>query len=268
MRCVIGLLALGTILQLCAAASLAQAGGPRGSVEQSRLAKLRDIQRGAEQALERTGDYRVRLHRREMVSGRRNDDRLMLTVRHKPFSVHIKCLPGGENEGRQMIYVAGSSPEDTMSVLTGKGDILAGMRMDLSIRSERVTSQSRRTIAEAGFFHVVQRFNLALERYLGGQPKTSEFEPIGLQPRQESRAPMDVILQHIVAGEEPLLPHGGKRYWHFNQDADLPERHLPTLIITFDDRGQEVEYYFHDRLLPRLALDTRDFDPDRVWGKH
>jgi hypothetical protein len=241
------------------------AGEPKSSIEPAKAAKLRDIQRQAQVAADRLGDYRVRLHRREVIHSHRNDDRLMLTVRRQPFSVHIKCL-GGENEGREMIYVAGR-PDDTMNVLTGKGDILCGLRMEMSIKSERVTSQSRRTIAEAGFGHVVRRFSLAIDRFLAGQPKASEFESIGLQTRTESRAPMDVLVQHLPPGDEALLPHGGKRFWHFNQDADLPERHLPTLVITFDDRGQEVEYYFHDRLLPRVNLENRDFDADQVWTK-
>jgi len=242
------------------------AGEPKENVSPARVAKLREVQRQAEQTVEGLADYRVRLHRRELVNGHRTDDRLMMTVRRKPFSVHIKCLPGGVNEGREMLYLEGKT-EETMSVLTGKGDILSGIRMELSIRSERVTSQSRRTIAEAGFGHIVERYSLAVERYLSGQPRASELEPLGLQTRPESRAPMDVILQHIPVGDEPLLPHGGKRYWHFNQDADLAERHLPTLIITFDDRGQEVEYYHHDRLLPRVAVESQDFDGDRLWGK-
>jgi hypothetical protein len=242
-----------------------QAGEPKPAVAAARATKLRDIQRQAQFAVDRLGDYRVRMHRRELINSHRNDDRLMMTVRRQPFSVHIKCL-GGENEGREMIYVAGR-PDDTMNVLTGKGDILCGLRMAVSIRSERVTSQSRRTIAEAGFAHVVQRFTRAVDRYVTGQPKASDFETVGLQTRAESRAPMEIVVQHLPPGDEALLPHGGKRFWHFNQDADLPERHLPTLVITFDDRGQEVEYYYHDRLLPRINVENRDFDADQVWTK-
>src|SRR4051794_33616572 len=95
------------IVGLTSAGSLAgwAAGSePKTGVEPARAAKLRDVQRQSQLAVDRIADYRVRLHRREMVQGNRNDDRLMMTVRRKPFSVHIKCL-GGENEGREMIYV-------------------------------------------------------------------------------------------------------------------------------------------------------------------
>ncbi len=235
-------------------------------VEPARTAKLRDLLAKAQQAADRLSDYRVRLRRREIIGGKRGvEDILMLTIRSKPFSVHVKCLPGSENEGREMLYVA-AKPED-MHVLTGKGDVLAGMRMDVSIRSEMVTANSRRSIDEAGFAYALQKLGLAVDRYLTGQPASGEFEPLGLQTRSESRAPMEVVLQHIPANQEPLMPHGGKRYWHFNADPDSAERFLPTLLVTFDEKGQEVEYYYHDRLLPRVNLENHDFDADQLWSR-
>lgn len=237
------------------------------SVEPARAAKLREILSNANQSLDQLGDYRVRLRRREVVAEKQcHEDLVMLTIRAKPFAVHVKCLPGCENEGREILYVAGKSQE-SLQVLTGKGDVLAGMRMELSLHSDMVTANSRRALNEAGFANVLQRFSLAVDRYLSGQPHASIFEPLGLQTRSESRAPMEVVMQRIPPREEPLLPQGGLRYWHFSADADLAERHLPTLIITFDDKGQEVEYYLHDRLLPKVPLDARDFVADKLWAK-
>ncbi|MBL8825056.1 MAG: DUF1571 domain-containing protein [Planctomycetia bacterium] len=236
-------------------------------VEPAQAAKLREILSNAQQSMEKLEDYRVRLRRREVVAGRQcQEDVVMLTVRHKPFAVHIKCLPGGENEGREILYV----PElyhEMLKVLTGKGDVLSGIRMDVSMKSDMATANSRRGLNEAGFANVIQRFGLAVDKYLAGQPRCSTFETLGLQTRAESRAPMEVVIQKIPAGEEALLPHGGIRYWHFSADADLPERHLPTLIITFDDKGQEVEYYSHDRVLPHITLDQKDFHADHLWSR-
>lgn len=242
------------------------ANSPTG-VEPVRAAKLRQVLSNANQSLEKLGDYRVRFRRREVVAGKQcHEDVIMLTIRQKPFAVHAKCLPGCENEGREILYVAGES-EENLHVLTGKGDVLSGLRMEVPLRSETVTSHSRRGLDQAGFTKVVHQFGLAVDRYLSGQYRVSEFEPIGLQTRAESRAPMEVVVQNIPANEEPLLPHGGTRYWHFNADADAVERHLPTLIITFDEKGQEVEYYLHDRLLPQVTLDAQDFAADRLGGK-
>ena len=240
---------------------------PSTSIEPARAAKLREIIGNANQSLERLGDYRVRMRRREIVGGKTcHEDLVMLTIRCKPFAVHVKCLTGSENEGREILYLAGQQ-EEMFQVLTGKGDVLAGMRMDVAINSFMVTSNCRRGLNEAGFTNMMQRFNLAVDRYLAGQAHVSDFEPQGLQTRAESRAPMEVVLQRIPAGEEPLLQHGGTRYWHFNADADAAERHLPTLVITFDDKGQEVEYYLHDRLIPKVSIEAQDFNADKIWSK-
>lgn len=259
-----------SLVLFCVLSILATEGhsaGPTTTVEAARAAKLRELISNANQSLERLGDYRVRMRRREIVGEKTcHEDLAMLTIRCKPFAVHVKCLTGSENEGREIIYLAGQH-EEMFQVLTGKGDVLAGMRMDVSVNSLMVTSNCRRGLNEAGFSNMMQRFGLAVDRYLAGQGHASEFEPLGLQTRAESRAPMEVVLQRIPAGEEPLLQHGGIRYWHFNADADAAERHLPTLVITFDDKGQQVEYYLHDRLIPKVALEARDFNADKIWSK-
>jgi hypothetical protein len=237
------------------------------TIDPSRASKLRQLVAQAHQAADRLTDYRVRLRRREVIGDKQGmEETLMLTVRNHPFCVHVKCLPGSENEGREMLYVAGK-PDAPMHVLTGKGDVISGLHMEVGVHCDRVMANSRHGIDEAGFSHSIERLNSALERYLAGQAGTGEFEPIGLQPRSESRVPMDVVVQHISPQQEKLLPHGGKRYWHFNTDPDAAERHLPTLVITFDDRGQQVEYYCFDRLLPRVVLESSDFDPERRWSR-
>jgi hypothetical protein len=262
-RCPLGV-SIISIFLVCI--SYLQSADP-AEVEPAQAVKLRTIQRNAQQSLEKLEDYRVRLRRREMVSGKQcQEDVVMLTIRHKPFAVHVKCLPGSENEGREILYVP-EQYQEMLKVLTGKGDVLSGIRMDVGLKSDMVTANSRRGLNEAGFANVIQRFSLAVDKFLAGQPRCSTFEPLGLQTRAESRAPMEVVMQKIPPGEEALLPHGGLRYWHFSMDADLPERYLPTLIITFDEKGQEVEYYSHDRVLPRIPLDQSDFHAELIWSR-
>jgi hypothetical protein len=248
--------------------AICHANAPAGAkVDPARAAKLRDICANAQHATDHLTDYRVRFHRREMINDKQGkEETLMLTIRSKPFCVHVKCLAGSENEGREMLYDS-SKAGASMHVLTGRGDVIAGLHMELGIRSERVMASTRHSIDEAGFAHATERLGIAVEQYLTGQPKASQFEPLGLQTRSESRVPMEVMLQHIPAQQEPLLPHGGKRYWHFNADPDVAERFLPTLVVTFDDRGRQVEYYFYDRLLPKVLLEMQDFDAEKRWGK-
>jgi len=261
---VIRFLAIGILLAGIASLTELASAQNINPIEPARAAKLREILSNAHQSLERLENYRVRLRRRELVGGKQShEDVVMLTIRAKPFAVHVKCLPGSENEGREIIYAAEQA--DSLQILTGKGDVLAGMRLNVAANSEMVTANCRRSLSEAGFANVMQRFALSVDRYLSGQTRVSEFETIGLQTRSESRAPMEVVIQHIPPREEALLPHGGTRYWHFSADADLAERHLPTLIITFDEKGQEVEYYHHDRLLPKVTVESHDFIADRLW---
>jgi hypothetical protein len=37
------------------------------------------------------------------------------------------------------------------------------------------------------------------------------------------------------------------------------------LVIAYDDRNREVEYYHHDRLIAPAALDADDFNPNKLW---
>ena len=73
---------------------------------------------------------------------------------------------------------------------------------------------------------------------------------------------LDRVTAACQSVNDPSLPRGGRRYYFFHPDSQLP-----TLIVAKDDRGREVEYYFHDRLLSNVKLDDDDFDPDRLWSK-
>ena len=38
------------------------------------------------------------------------------------------------------------------------------------------------------------------------------------------------------------------------------------LVVTYDNRNQEVEYYLYDRLQTPVKLDGDDFNPDKLWN--
>ena len=78
--------------------------------------------------------------------------------------------------------------------------------------------------------------------------------------RPEFKAPLDGIELVIPTGTDPLLPRGGRRLRFYDATTKLP-----TLIITCDDTGHEVEYYCFDRLQYPVKLDDDDFDPDKLW---
>ena len=45
-----------------------------------------------------------------------------------------------------------------------------------------------------------------------------------------------------------------------------PEWQLPMLVITYDEKGNEIEYYHFDRLMTPVHLDDDDFNPDKLWS--
>jgi hypothetical protein len=61
---------------------------------------------------------------------------------------------------------------------------------------------------------------------------------------------------------DPNLPRGGHRLWAFD-----PQTKFPALLITHDETGHEVEYYFYDRFEFPVRLDDDDFNPDKLWTK-
>ena len=95
-------------------------------------------------------------------------------------------------------------------------------------------------------------------------PRASALKYLGQVQRPEYGAKaLEAVHQVIPSGREPQLPRGGQRWWFF--DTTL---RLPVLLITVDDRGQEVEYYAYDRFVqPTQGLSDEHFNPDNL-GRH
>ena len=79
--------------------------------------------------------------------------------------------------------------------------------------------------------------------------------------RPEYPQPVETLERIIPGGVEPELPRGGRRLICFDS-----EWHLPMLVVTYDDKGNEVEYYRYDRLITPANLDDDDFNPDKLWA--
>jgi hypothetical protein len=85
---------------------------------------------------------------------------------------------------------------------------------------------------------------------------------VSKRPEFDEGAALEGVEEDLPSSAEPNLPRGGRRQLYF----DL-SNHLPVLVITKDDRGQEVEYYRFDRFQTRVKLDDDDFNPDKLFGK-
>jgi hypothetical protein len=226
------------------------------------LDNVRRLHARAAERVATMDSYIVRLTRREVVNGEQKPEEIMLfKFRAVPWSVYFKWL-GEQGRGREVLYVKGQY-DDKLQMRLAAGDMPlapAGKRMALSPDNALVRSSSRHPITEAGLCASVDRIGRLLAGIDRHDPRAGSFTDLGQITRPEFAKPVAAVEHHIPPGVEPELPRGGRRLYGFDPDSGLP-----TLIVTRDHTGREVEYYFHDRLQFPVHLDDSDFNPDRLW---
>ena len=208
--------------------------------------------------------YIARLTRREVVNGTAKPEEI-LTVQlpqgavERPFQMARR---GGRRAAKSS--TSRVSYENKIHTRLAAGDVPltpAGTQMALAVDSLLVRSASRHSITEAGIGAGIDRLGALLDAQEHGDKSRGALTDLGLQKRPEYDQPVRGAELAIPAGVEPELPNGGRRQLFFD-----PEYHLPVLVVTHDDKNQEVEYYHYDRLLAPGHLDAADFDPDRLWS--
>ncbi len=226
-------------------------------------ASLRQLQRQAAAWYAGVDSYTARLTRREVVNGTAKPQEILLfRFRKEPWSVYFKWL-GDAGKGREVVYVKGQY-ENKIHTRLAAGDaplMPAGTKMALAVDSILVRSASRHSITEAGIGSCINHLGALLDAQEHGDKSHGVLTDLGLQKRPEFNQPVRGAELAIPAGLEPELPNGGRRQYFFD-----PEYHLPLLVVTHDNKDQEVEYYHYDRLLAPGHLDAADFDPDRLWS--
>ncbi len=229
-----------------------------------KAASLRELQQQAASWYAGVDSYIVRMTRREVVSGTaKPEEVLMLSFRKAPWSVHLKWV-GKAGQGREVLYVKGQL-ENKLHTRLAAGDVPftpAGMQMDLDVNSPLVRSASRHSITDAGLGSCIDRLGALLDAQEHGDRSRGVLTDLGMQTRPEYKGrPVRGVELTLPPGAEAELPRGGKRLYFFD-----PDLHVPMLILTFDDKNQEVEYYHYDRLIAPAALDADDFNPEKLWG--
>jgi hypothetical protein len=230
-------------------------------IEAKGTAKLRELHQKAAQTYAKMDTYIMRLRRREVVNGTPRGEELMLCkVRREPFSVYFKWLEG-HGKGREVTYVK-DKYEGKIHSLTAAGDVplFTGAVFSVAPDSALVRSKSRYPITEAGIGVMLDRFDRLVTAAEKGQTKDGNLEYQGTKKRAEFVELLDVAVQSLPPKVDPNLPGGGKRFWHFE-----PTSGLPVLIIAYDEKWQEVEYYCHDRFEYPAHLDDDDFDPAKLF---
>lgn len=228
------------------------------------LAEVRRVQRTAAERFARVDSFIARLRRREQVNGKTGpEETLSFAFRKQPFSIHFKWLsdPG---KGREVVYVKGQH-DDKIHTLTAAGDIplmRGGVRIALAPDDPKVLARSRHPISEAGLGAIIDRLGLVLAAMDRNDRRQGTLAYLGAQTRPEYPMPLEGIELLLPPGVEQALPRGGRRLMYFD-----PNTGLPVIVITYDDKGQEAEYYCFDRLLLNVKLDDDDFNPAKLWRK-
>ncbi|MEJ5275583.1 MAG: DUF1571 domain-containing protein [Thermogemmata sp.] len=206
--------------------------------------------------------------RRELAPNKqRTYDRVFYLFRKEPFSVYMRNLDEA-NAGRELLY----NPKqhgDKIYAIVGKADegllYKAGQRAPaVSPDFPMVKQKSRYSIREAGLGTPIQRVGQWLEKAERGQipPQNLRFQPEVRRP--ECPDPLHLVELQLRPGDDPLFPQGGRRQWYFHANPQAETYALPILIRALDADGQEVEYYWIERLQPNVRLTDADFHPDRL----
>lgn len=260
------------------------------------LQNLRRLGTAATKKWESITTYEARLTRRETVGGKAQpEEEVLYRLRKEPFAVFMRNT-GEVGKGREVMYNP-SQHGDMMHIAVGAGDSLifkAGRRVpSMSPDNKMVTDKSRHNIRDSGFGYSISKFNSLIEKMQMGRLKPDALVFAGVEPRRDMPGfTLERVDQTINPGDDPLMSHGGKRFWYFDAKPDSQSFGLPVLVVTFestnpterpkngtnrttdannrnrtaDANNREVEYYRFDKFRIPADLKDSDFNPD-ILGK-
>jgi hypothetical protein len=217
---------------------------------------LHRILKQAESECANLDSYICRMTKREVVNGSAKPEEIIrFMFRKQPFSLYFRWI-GKECSGREVVYVKGKF-ENKLHIRQSPGSATMALAPDNFL----VKRSSRHPITEAGVCAIVDMYASGVAAFDKGQ---HPLRYLGVVKRQDfdEGTQLEGIEEDLVPGADPNLPRGGRRQLYFNT-----ANHLPALVITRDERGQEVEYYRFDRFQSRVRLDDDDFDPEKLFGK-
>ncbi len=226
--------------------------------EEDPASALRRIHEAAVRRYASIDSYIVRLTRREVLHGKKQPEEIMVfKFRKQPRSVYFKWI-GPAGKDREAIWVE-NQHEGKLHTRLAAGDMPfapAGKHIALAPDNMLVRNNSRHSITEAGVDTLINRFGQMIAAQEKGDTSHGRITYLGTQQRPEFTQPLEAVEWSVPPGHDPSLPKGGRRYCYIDGTVNLP-----ALIITLDERGQEVEYYQYSRFQLDVHLDDADFDP-------
>jgi Protein of unknown function (DUF1571) len=223
----------------------------------------------AKKTFDATPDFIAKLTKRETVGGKKQPtEEMRFAFRAEPFSVHL-TVTGDAGKGREVLYVKGQN-NDKLTIVTGDGDnrlVGAGFKLTVAKDDPKATQRTRGKIDESGLGRPIRILGAFLDDVDAGKRDAGTIKSLGKVERKEFKKPVVGVEVTLSGTDDPLLPKGGKRTYYFDADEKSPSRHLPVLVITTDNKDEEVEYYlFTDFTLPAKLTDA-EFDPATLGKK-
>lgn len=233
------------------------------------LKAVRALLDAARKKNDEVASFEAHLVKREVVKGKELPaEEAVYRFRKEPLSVHIKVI-GDVGTGREVMWVKGQN-DNKMTIVTGKGDNIllgAGKKMTMDPDDPLVTAKSRYRIYEAGMQRPIGALTKFVEQAEAGKRSADSIRSLGPVERKEYRTKPNAVEVTLNTTDDPFLPKGGKRVYHFDADPKSPSYGLPVLVISLDHEGKEVEYYcFTDFKLVGELTDA-DFDPAKIGKK-
>jgi hypothetical protein len=107
-------------------------------------------------------DYQVTFLRDERIEGDLKENHMVLKVRHVPFSVYMEWLAPRSRQGRKSAYVEGENDGKMLVREPLAGRFAITVKLDPEESKKR--KESRRTIKEAGYRNLVERYVKSWQR--------------------------------------------------------------------------------------------------------
>ncbi len=241
---------------------------PKPEPPKSDLAGVREVIDTASKKNADTPSFEAKLVKREVVNGKQLPaEEAIYQFRKDPLSVHIRVV-GDAGNGREVLWVKGKN-NDQMTVVSGKGDTILGSGIKLTVDPDdkRATEKSRYKIYEAGMSRPIGALTKFVEQAEKGKRPADTVKLLGAVERKEYKQKLNAVEVTLNSSDDPYLPKGGKRLYHFDADPKSPSRGLPVLVISLDHTGAEVEYYCFTDFTLLGELTDADFDVNKVGKK-
>jgi len=244
-------------------------GAGAGDAAAQNLAELKKLVAFAAERWGKVTDYEATITRRELTPKGMNSEVLVFQFRKEPMSLFTRTI--GENgKGREVVYNPGKYG-DKLHIMIGEGDhklMKAGFRAPaISPDDDRVKEKARYSLRESGFGVSIERVNTWVAKLEAGKIPAGSLTFTGAVTRPESREQLIGVQLVLRPGDDPLFPTGGLRQWFFDVKEGSPSCGMPVVIVGYDAKNTEIEYYFFDKIKSPAGLTDADFSPDRLGKK-